>query len=200
MKVTYYIVALNVIAFILQMSISGFTETFALTPVLAVNGAYWQFLTYMFMHGGISHILINMFILTIFGIQFESVLGSRRFLTLYLASGVFSAFFYLVLTGESFIPMLGASGAVFAVLTAYAFKFPNNIVFIGFLFPLPAKYAVIMFAVIEFFAGVFDLQMGVANFGHLGGILAGFLIMYYWRNKDSHRKAPEFAGLEFVWE
>jgi len=200
MKVTYYLIAVNVIAFVLQVSIAGFTELFALTPALAVSGAYWQFLTYMFMHGGITHIFINMFVLAIFGFQFEGSIGPRRFLGLYLASGIFSAFFYLLLTGESFIPMLGASGAVFAVLAAYAFKFPNNIIFIGFFFPLPAKYAVIMFAIIEFFAGVFDLQMGVANFGHLGGIIAGVLIMYYWRIKDAHRRAPEFSNLEFIWE
>jgi membrane associated rhomboid family serine protease len=200
MRVTYYIVAANIIAFILQLSIAGFTELFALTPVLAVNGAYWQFITYMFMHGGFGHIAINMFVLFIFGIQFENAIGSRRFLTLYLASGVFSSLFYLLLTGESFIPMLGASGAVFAVITAFAVKFPNTIIFIGFFFPLPAKYAVIMFAILEFFSGAFDLQMGIANFGHLGGIIAGFLIMYYWRDRDKHRKAPEFQGLEFIWE
>jgi len=172
---------------------------FALTPVDAVSGAYWQFLTYMFMHGEFWHIFINMLVLAIFGMHFESAIGSRRFLTLYMASGVFSAFFYLMLTGESFIPMLGASGAVFAILTAFAFKFPDRIIF-AFFVPLPAKYAVIMFAILELFFGVFNLQTGIANFGHLGGIIAGFLIMYYWRIRDSHHRAPEFADLEFIWE
>jgi len=200
MKVTYYLIAANLIAFILQISIRGFTEIFALTPAIAASGAYWQFFTYMFMHGGITHIFINMFVLAIFGMQFESAIGSRRFLLLYLASGIFSSFFYMMLTGESMIPMLGASGAVFAILTAFAFKFPNQIIFIGFFFPMPAKYAVILFAIIELFSGVFDLQMGVANFGHLGGIIAGLLIMLYWRNKDKSRRAPEFTNLEFIWE
>jgi membrane associated rhomboid family serine protease len=199
MKVTYLIIAANLIAFILQFTINGFTELFALTPFLAANGAYWQFITYMFMHGGVTHILINMFVLAIFGMQFESAIGPRRFLTLYLASGIFSAFFYLLLTGESLVPMLGASGAVFAVVTAFAFKYPNAIIFAFFL-PLPAKYAVIAFAILEFFSGVFDLQMGIANFGHLGGIIAGFLIMYYWRSQDRQRKATEFRNLEFIWE
>lgn len=199
MKVTYWIIALNVIAFILQFTISGFTELFALTPVLAVNGAYWQFITYMFMHGGITHIGINMFVLVIFGMHFERAIGSRRFLYLYLGSGIFSALFYLLLTGESFIPMLGASGAVFAVVTAFAFKYPDRIIF-AFFIPLPAKYAVIMFAFLEFFSGVFDLQMGIANFGHLGGIIAGFLIMYYWRLQDRSRRSPEFQDIQFIWE
>jgi membrane associated rhomboid family serine protease len=199
MRITYWLIAANVVAFVLQFLIAGFTEAFALTPATAVNGAYWQFLTYMFMHGGIGHIAINMFVLAIFGMHFESAIGSRRFLTLYLASGVFSAFFYLMLTGESFIPMLGASGAVFAIVTAFAFKFPNRVIF-AFFVPMPAKYAVIMFTVLEFFSGVFDLQMGIANFGHLGGIIAGFLIMYYWRSRDRDRRAPEFQDIQFVWE
>jgi len=180
--------------------ISLFTRTFSLTPKTALGGYYWQFLTYMFMHGGFFHIFINMFVLLIFGFQVENTLGWRRFLTLYLASGIFSSVFYTLLTGEATIMMLGASGAVFAVLTAYAFKFPNNIVFIGFFFPLPAKYAVILFAGLEFFSGIFDLEMGVANFGHLGGIIAGALLMLYWRRADRNRRAPEFHGLEFIWE
>jgi membrane associated rhomboid family serine protease len=96
--------------------------------------------------------------------------------------------------------MLGASGAVFALLAAFAFKFPDRIVFIGFFFPLPAKYAVILFAALEFFSGIFELQMGVANFGHLGGIIAGLLIMWYWRRQERTRKSPRFSGLEFAWE
>ena len=200
MKVTFCIIAATFIAFALQIAIPGFTELFALTPALAVSGSYWQFFTYMFMHGGFSHIFINMFILAIFGLQFEEAIGKKRFLILYLASGVFSSLFYLVLTGESIIPMLGASGAVYAILAAFAFKYPNRIVLIGFFFPLPAKYTVILFTVIEFFSGFFDLQMGIANFGHLGGIIAGVLVMYYWRRKDRNRKAPEFSNLEFIWE
>ena len=197
---TNIIIIANVIAFILQLIIPRFFDFFALTPVMALNGAYWQFITYMFLHGGFWHIFINMFILSMFGALLEKSLGTRRFLILYLGSGFFSAVFYLLLSAELFIPMVGASGAIFAVITAFAFKYPNANVLMFFLFPLKVKYAVIILGIIELFLGVLDLQMGIANFGHLGGILAGFLIMLYWRRRDQSRKAHEFRDMEFFWE
>jgi membrane associated rhomboid family serine protease len=199
-RYTMLIVLANAAVFILQIIIPQFTQTFALTPSVALRGAYWQFFTYMFLHGGILHIAINMFILMMFGILLEKSLGPRKFLTLYFVSGIFSAIFYLLLTGESSIARLGASGAVFAVLAGFAFKYPNSIVLVFFLFPLKAKYAMVLLGVIEFFSGFFDLQMGIANFGHLGGIIAGVLIMLYWRRKEQTKRSPQFRDLEFFWE
>jgi len=195
-----YLVLANIAIFAVQALVSGFTETFALTPSIALQGAYWQFFTYMFLHGGFYHIFINMFVLLVFGIPVESSLGRKKFLALYFISGLFSAVFYMLLTTESAVMMLGASGAIFAVLTAYGFLFPDSIILVGFILPVKAKFAVILFAVIEFFSGAMDLQMGVANFGHLGGIIAGVLIMLYWRHSRRRRKSPEFRDLEFFWE
>jgi membrane associated rhomboid family serine protease len=95
--------------------------------------------------------------------------------------------------------MLGASGAIFAVLTAYGFIFPKNIVWIPPGIPLPAKFAVLVFAFIELFLGLSGLEPGVANFGHLGGIITGAAIMFIWRRRDSF-KYKGFKNIEFVWE
>jgi membrane associated rhomboid family serine protease len=127
--------------------------------------------------------------LFMFGAVVEQVLGWRRYLMVYILSGLGSALLYIALTGvSSTVMMLGASGAVFGVLTAYAFKFPKNwiVMFPGI--PLPAALMVVFFVVIEFFFGVFDLQPGVANFGHLGGIITSLLIMFYWKKTEDKKE------------
>ncbi len=206
MKFTLSLVAINIVAFILQ-GIFGdaFTYSFSLVPAQAFSGAVWQFVTYMFMHGGIMHIGINMFILLIFGGMVERELGWKKFLMLYFVAGIGSAFLYLGLTWI-FTPldliriMLGASGAVFGILTAYAFMFPRRwiIMFPGI--PLPAALLVVLFAIIELFSGVFGLDPGTANFGHLGGILFGFLLMLYWRHRKKKSKSHGFGDFEWIWE
>jgi membrane associated rhomboid family serine protease len=95
--------------------------------------------------------------------------------------------------------MVGASGAVYAILTAYAIKFPNNRLII-FPIPVPVKavYVVIGFVFFSFFAGIVDVFSGIAHFGHLGGILFGALIMFYW--KRSGKRPAGMDGYEWVWE
>lgn len=203
-QLTFALIAANIVLFIAQNIVPGFTEMFSLTPAAAFSGAYWQFFTYMFMHAGLMHIFINMFVLFMFGLPVEGTLGSRKFAALYFISGIGSAFLYMGLT-LFFTPsgigdlMLGASGAVFAVLTAYGFLYPRNIVWIIGFFPLPARLAVIAFAALELFLGLTGLEPGVANFGHLGGIATGALLMLCWRR----RKGIKYHGLknfEFIWE
>ena len=119
MRLTFVLIGVNVFVFMLQAMFSGFTNIFALTPELAFRGAWWQFFTYMFLHGGTMHIMLNMFMLFIFGEVMEHALGKARFMLLYIVAGLGSAVAYIFLTGLSHIPfvgttMLGASGAVFA--------------------------------------------------------------------------------------
>jgi len=204
LNLTLSLVAANVILFIAQGLVPGFTEFFSLTPSAAFGGAYWQFITYMFMHGGMLHILFNMFVLFMFGLPVEGTLGTKRFAVLYFISGVGSALLYIGLTftlapGELDVMMLGASGAIYAVLTAYGFLYPRNLVWIPPGIPLPAKFAVIIFAALELFLGLTGLDPGVANFGHLGGIAVGALLMLYWRRTERIRYHG-FRNFEFVWE
>ena len=145
----------------------------------------WQPVTYMFMHGGFWHLFMNMYTLYIFGSVVERMIGSRKFTILYLISGLGAAEVHLLvmtwMRGAA-APMLGASGAVYGVLIAYAMIFPNSR--ISLIFPpisLNAKWMVIIFAVLSLVVGVTGTAEGVAHFAHLGGMIFGFLVVYFWK-------------------
>lgn len=199
MRVTISLILINIAVFIAQSIFPDLTNIFALTPALALHGAYWQFFTYMFLHGGFFHIALNMLIFFMFGLAVERELGEIRYITLYILAGIGSAFLYMFLTMEPLVLMLGASGAIFGVLTAYGFLFPKNIVFLYF-FPMPAWFAVIFFAGFELFLGLTGIEPGIANFGHLGGIATSAILMLYWRQRKRSQRAPELRGYEFTWE
>ncbi len=221
MKVTATLMIINVIIFILQSiapqtEIHGYqidwvTANFALIPADAFSGSVWQFFTYMFLHGGITHIFVNMFVLLIFGSQLERALGRKKFLMLYLIAGVGSGFFYILLSyiftpaafalRDLIIPMIGASGSIYGVMAGYGLLYPKNwiIMFPGI--PMPAGLAVIVFAGIEFFFGLTGFDSGVANFGHLGGLIFGLVLVYWWKKrKDKELFDPKNRGWDFVWE
>lgn len=149
----------------------------------------YQIITHMFAHGGTMHLIFNMIALISFGPIVESVLGSKRFFILYLGAGLLSFVLALliriielktgVVTGQW--GMLGASGAIFGVLVAFAMKFPNQK--ISLIFPpiaMKASYFVLIFIGIDLFLGIGRVNTGIAHFAHLGGALFGFLIMTYW--------------------
>jgi membrane associated rhomboid family serine protease len=148
----------------------------------------WQLVTYSFLHGGLAHLFFNMFALWMFGVQIENAWGSRRFATYYFACVVGAGLIQLVvatlaaLSGDIY-PTVGASGGVFGILLAFGMMFPNQPIYIYFLFPVKAKWLVIGYGLIELWAGVTGTQSGVAHFAHLGGMLFGFLLIQYWRGK-----------------
>ena len=135
----------------------------------------WQLVTYMFLHGGFFHILFNMFILWMFGSDLERTWGSREFLKYYMICGVGAGLFNILAQPTSTIPIIGASGAIYGILVAFALLFPNRTVFLYFLFPVKVKYLVIFLVVIEFFASMSGAQRGIAHLAHLGGAVVGFL-------------------------
>ena len=170
-----------------------------------------QFVTYMFMHAGFSHIFFNMFALYMFGRILEQAWGGKRFLLYYIVCGVgaglvqegvqyihyaleLAAYDRVNLGGGMIIPMeaylnmmntVGASGAIYGILLAFGMLFPNERIFI---FPLPmpikAKYFVIGYAVLELALGISNnASDNVAHFAHLGGMLFGFLLIMYWKKK-----------------
>ena len=203
-RLTAYLIAINTAAFIFQIIFPSFMEMFYLQADQVLT-APWQLVTYMFMHGSILHIFFNMFVLLIFGSVLERVIGGRKYLFLYFVSGIGSALIYILLmsvfdpAGLAY-PMLGASGAIFGVMAAYAFKFPKSWVYIFGLIPLPAWLLIIFFLVEETFFGVLGFQSGIANFGHVGGILCGLAIMSYWKWRSERKKPREFRGFQFIWE
>ncbi len=137
----------------------------------------WQVITYQFMHGGFSHILFNMLFLWMFGQELENLWGSRKFLVIYLLSGIgagFAQLFLAPLFGQVG-PTIGASGSVFGILVAYALFFPERYVYIYFLLPVKAKYLIAFLVVFEFFS--VDSPGEVAHLAHIGGAVTGFLII-----------------------
>jgi membrane associated rhomboid family serine protease len=150
----------------------------------------WQPLTYMFMHGGWAHIAFNMFTLWMFGRFIEYDMRSRRFLIYYLVCGVGAGLIQLLvghLTGAPFnVPTVGASGAIYGLLLAFAMLHPNDIIVPLFPpIPMKAKWAVLIFAAIELLLGVMNARAltpadHVAHFAHLGGALFGFVLLWWW--------------------
>ncbi|NIO19424.1 MAG: rhomboid family intramembrane serine protease [Candidatus Aenigmarchaeota archaeon] len=196
---TFYIIVINVILFVIQILFPPFTDLFALDPSFALSTRYYQFITYMFLHGSLIHIALNMFVLAIFGFPLEQTIGRNRFITVYILSGLGSAVFYLLMMASYDISLLGASGGVFGVLAAYAFKYPRQWVYLFGFFPLPASVLIVFLLIEEMFLGILGLQPGIANFGHVGGIITGLIVMAYWRLREGKKRSlpKEF---QFVWE
>lgn len=179
--VTLIIVAVNVAAFILTGSgrNANFQYLFGLQPVLFTRAHYyWQLLTYMFMHGSWSHLLGNMIGLLFFGVYIEKQLGSKEFLLFYLLCGILcgaaSLAIYLVADLHQIL-LVGASGAVYAVLLLFAVIFPRATVFIMGIVPAPAPLLVAIYAGIAVFEQVFGMNQGVAHMTHLSGFAAAWI-------------------------
>jgi len=169
------------IVFILQMFVARWFDLyFGLVPVLVWKKYFlWQLFTYIFLHGGFSHILFNLLALWMFGGELENYWGSRKFLFYFFFCGVGAGICTVVFSPYQFVPTIGASGAIYGLLLAFGWLFPNRLIYIYFLLPIPAKYFVIIFGLIEFFASMGGAGGGVAHLTHLGGLLFGLFYMAY---------------------
>ena len=167
--------------FLLQMMVTGWINFYlGLVPVLIWQKYFlWQLVTYMFLHGGISHLIFNLLALWMFGGELESYWGSRKFLRFFLFCGIGAGICTVVITPYQFIPVIGASGAIYGILLAFGWLFPNRLIYIYFLLPIPAKYMVIIFGLIELFSSVSGTGGGIAHLTHLGGLLFGLFYMAY---------------------
>jgi len=177
---TTALIAANVAAFLLQMLVGDeVIAPLALWP-LGADFMPWQLLSYAFLHGNATHLLFNMFGVYMFGSDIERVWGPRRYLTYYVVCAVSAAVAQLVVTSVtgSVYPTIGASGAVFGILIAFAMLFPRRIV-VPLIPPIPmrAPIFVAIYGAVELFLGVTGTQEGVAHFAHLGGLAGGYLWM-----------------------
>jgi membrane associated rhomboid family serine protease len=178
----------NIGVFILQMFAPGLDrvmiEYFGLVPVLALQHLFiWQFVTYMFLHGGLGHIFFNMFALWMFGVELERTWGTREFLKFYFLTGIAAGLSTALFSWGSNIPTIGASGAIYGILAAYALFFPDRYVYLYLLFPIKMKYLAIILGVLEFIAARNQAQSGIAHVAHLGGMVVGY---FYLRYKYRH--------------
>ncbi len=168
-----------------------FTTLFWLYQPFAIGKLWlWQFVTYMFLHS-ISdpwHIIFNMFVLWMFGSEVERAMGTRKFLTMYFTAGIFAGIFGCLFTPNN--PILGASGAIFAVEIAFAMFYPNSTI-IFFVFPIKAKYLIMIFIGITVVNCLMPSSGNVAHFAHLGGLLYGFLFIRY---------EPRFSNFLISWQ
>lgn len=165
-----------------------------------------QLVTYMFMHADFMHLFSNMFALWMFGRILEHDLGTKRFLVFYFVTGIGAALIQMGITAIEVAslagkvsegmataasywsrvntPTLGASGAVFGILLAFGMMHPNSVIMLLIPpIPMKAKYFVIFYGIFELFAGVSGTMSNVAHFAHLGGMLWGFLLLWYWKKK-----------------
>ncbi len=185
-----HLLIINVLVFIGTIALErkgffGITNALALWSVQSGHFQLWQPLTYMFMHASIDHIFFNMFALWMFGCILENFWGTKRFLIYYLVCGLGAAAVNLLVAPGG--PTVGASGAVYGILLAFGMMFPNEQIYLYFLMPIKAKWFVIGYAAIELFEGVFHSMDGIAHFAHLGGMLAGLLLILWWRKHPFSR-------------
>lgn len=158
---------------------------FALNPLTGFdvfgkpfNFQIWQIITYQFMHADFMHILFNMFMLWMFGIEIEHIMGSRKFLLYYLLCGIGAGLLHVLFSpvlSDTLAYTIGASGAVFGVMIAFAMFFPDRYIFIYFLIPIKAKYLIAILVVFEFLS--VNEPSVVAHLAHIGGALTGFIFL-----------------------
>jgi membrane associated rhomboid family serine protease len=234
--VTKNLLIINVVVWVLmaivpETSYMRLVNACALHYVSSPGFGAWQLITYMFLHGGFTHLFFNMFALLMFGGIIEWTLGSRRYLFYYISCGLGAALVQLLVfaimlskyssmyqpeeyqyiiekgwellqNGQIFVdpsasslallvnsPTLGASGAIYGILLAFGMLYPNREMYIMFIpVPIKAKWMVLGYVLIELSLGIGAVNDGVAHFAHLGGMLIGFMMLYYWK------KRGEFNG------
>jgi len=217
-------------------------EKMALFYPASPNFGFWQFVSHMFMHGGVMHILFNMYALWAFGSPLEAMWGRNKFLFFYFAAGLGAGLLYtlvnyyqfnnifnqLIATGIStedihniletgkyntilensiskaklsefyqifHTPAVGASGAIYGVLVAFAFKYPNVELMLIFVpIPIKAKYFIPAIVALDLFSGLTGFSIfgafgggGIAHFAHVGGALIGYLLMLYFQKSQFKR-------------
>lgn len=203
-----HIIIINVLVMIMTSLNENFMyQHFALFYPTSPFFHWWQPITHMFMHGGFWHLFFNMYTLFIFGSVLERVWGTKKFLIFYFVTGLGAAAIHTGVewlqmmnwvgqAGEGSIaaqasihalkmtPTVGASGAIYGVLMGYAMLYPDSV--LTLLFPpisMKAKWFVLIFAAIELITGVTGTGGGIAHFAHLGGLIFGFMLIWYWKKR-----------------
>ena len=172
------IALINVAVFILTSLFRNLSTYLGLVPILVVESqTYWQFFTYQFVHGDFFHLAFNMLALFFFGVPVERKIGTKEFILYYLLIGTIGgvlSFLVYAATGFYIISLVGASGAIFGVLLLYAVIYPNSVVYLWAVIPVPAPLLILGYAVIELIS-IFSVGDGVAHLTHFIGLLAGWV-------------------------
>lgn len=176
---TLCLIIINIIIYLLTRIEPTFCAYLGMNPILVIKyKMFWQFITYMFVHQNMSHIFCNMLGLLFFGVSLEKSIGSKEFLLFYFFCGILSgvlSFAVYFFTGTFRVSLIGASGALYAVLFAYAVFFPRSIIYIWGIIPVPAPILVFIYALIELGSQFIGVRASVAHMTHLFGFLAAYL-------------------------
>ena len=172
------IIGINVLMFLLTSLIKNTDIFFGLVPAAVLNSkTYWQFFTYQFVHGSFFHLFFNMLALFFFGTPIEKKAGTKEFVLYYLTAGTLSGVFSFavyVMMGEYLTVLIGASGAIFAVLLLYAVLYPRSVIFLWGILPIPAPLLILGYGIVELI-GIFSSYDGVAHLTHFIGLVIGWL-------------------------
>lgn len=180
----------NVVAWLVNLIVPAMTLRLGLSPQDVFTGfAVWQPVTYMFLHdtGGFSHILFNMLALWMFGTELEQTWGTRFFTKYYFVTGVGAALSTLLLSlvssGIYYSLTVGASGAIYGLLLAWAMYFPHRVILFWGIFPIPARIFVLIMGAIAFLSSFGGPGGGIAHVAHLGGLVVGYLYLKSLRGR-----------------
>lgn len=194
-----WLIIANVSVYIIQMFVGrNFLYIFGLVPYRVVKSLWlWQIITHMFLHGGLFHLLINLFVLWMFGKPIEREWGTKSFLKYYFTCGLGAGFFIFITSLNSRIPVVGASGAIYGILVAFAMLYPDSIIYLYFLFPIKAKHFVILIGAVALLAGISRGRSNIAHFGHLGGLLVGYVYLKFplWKYRFHPERLFTFLRL-----
>ena len=196
--------------YVFRMRGIDLSDIFGLHFFASDNHYFWQYITYAFFHDNFSHLFFNLFAVWMFGYTLENIWGQKRFIIFCLVSCLGAAlaqqityyFMYsdlvngvysgvnigngITISTSEFLNNLntiGASGVVFGLLAAFGAMFPNSTIYFYFLIPIKTKWFVIGYMVIELFNGVTTTSDGVAHFAHLGGAVAGLILLWIWKKQ-----------------
>jgi membrane associated rhomboid family serine protease len=225
-----------------KINLVDLNDILGLHFITAQKFHFYQFVTYMFMHGNVPHIFFNMFALWMFGSALENCWGTKRFLLYYFITGIGAGLMQemvcairlyelaaqmdstmiqlvkeqglsLLQQSQNYVNLLmqeynsvlnsntvGASGAVYGLLLAFGMMFPNSLIYIYFLFPMKAKWFVVLYGVLELINGIVGSNSGIAHFAHLGGMIFGFFLILHWRNKNIRKRKrmqQQYSNLQY---
>lgn len=169
------LIALNCFVYLVQLLTGDWlTREFGLVPALVESGEIWRLFTYQFLHGGGLHLLLNMFALWMFGSELAPRWGSRFFLRYYFVCAVGGGILFTLVRLGTWIPSVGASGAIYGILMAYAMWFPNRQVYLYFVLPIRVRYLIVFLILLEVTQAIESTGTGIAHAAHLGGMGFGY--------------------------
>lgn len=169
------LIIVNVVMYLVQVLTGDWlVKEFGLKPALVQRGEVWRLFTYQFLHGGSIHLLLNMVTLWLVGSELARIWGGRFFLRYYFLCAVGGGILFTLFSLDTWLASVGASGAIYGILMAYAMWFPNRQVYLYFAPPIRVRYLIVFFIILEMVQAIESTGTGIAHAAHLGGMGFGY--------------------------